>query len=92
MITMLGGHPHAVSLAAPLLQDRSLTELYRLLNSQERKAGVRKLTGLINNSMSSLTVSLEASLNAVRKRDKLAYNFFLFVGLCPGGIKQNEID
>ena len=29
---LLGGHPHAISLAAPLLQDKSLKELYSLLN------------------------------------------------------------
>lgn len=31
MLALLGGHPHAVSLAAPLLEHNTLTQLYRKL-------------------------------------------------------------
>ncbi len=36
ILDLLGGHPHAISLAAPLLQEgKTLTELYTLLNSYD---------------------------------------------------------
>lgn len=35
MFEILKGHPHAISLAAPLLQNKKLKELYELLNSDE---------------------------------------------------------
>ena len=92
MITILGGHPHAVSLAAPLLMHKSLLELYMVLTSQEQKTSVVKSAGLINNSMASLRLSLEASLHEVKRRRHLSHKFFLFVGLCPGGIRHKEID
>ena len=57
---LLSGHPHAISLAAPLLQDKSLKKLYDLLNSPEIIEWL-KIEG-IEAPIASLKVSLDTSV------------------------------
>ena len=61
MFLLLGGHPHAISLAAPLLQDKTLKELYALLNSNEIMDWLR-IEGIEGTPLASLKVSLDTSI------------------------------
>jgi hypothetical protein len=90
MFTLLGGHPHAVSLAAPLLADKSLTELYKQLNSN-RIMDCLRVQG-IEDSMASLQISLDVSINNVRKKNAKSIELFSMFGLLPGGANEEDLN
>lgn len=62
MFEILKGHPHAISLAAPLLQNKKLKELYELLNSDGIINWLEN-EGYKNDPMGSLKVSMDISIN-----------------------------
>lgn len=64
LFKLLGGNPHAIILAAPLLQKIKLKELYQLLNSKEMH-DVLKVEGISNSTVASLRLSLEASIKVL---------------------------
>ena len=87
-ILMLGGHPQAISLAAPMLEYQSLTELFQqLIDSNIMDA----LSFKGKQSYTSLRISLEISINNIQKNNPQALDLFKFIGLLPGGIKQTEL-
>jgi hypothetical protein len=61
MFEILKGHPHAISLAAPLLQDKKLKELYYLLNSEEINEWLEN-QGIKDGAVGSLKVSMDISI------------------------------
>lgn len=85
---MLGGHPQAISLAAPMLEHQTLSELFQqLLESNIMDAlGYQE-----KQSYTSLRLSLEISINNIKKNNMEALDLFMLVGLLPGGIKQPEL-
>src|SRR4051812_16169520 len=60
VLKFLGGHPQAISLAAPLLQDRTLAELQQLLSTKNLDA-----LQLTNNSKDEEVLPLLRSQVAV---------------------------
>lgn len=67
IIYLLGGHPQAISLAAPLLEDNNLLDLYEILNSARFFEHLH--TGLADNSLYSLQASLDLSLQYLKDKD-----------------------
>ena len=87
-ILMLGGHPQAISLAAPMLENQTLSELFQqLLDSNIMDA----LSFKGKQSYTSLRISLEVSIKNIKKNNPEALDLFKFIGLLPGGIKQTEL-
>ena len=87
-ILMLGGHPQAISLAAPMLEHQTLTELFQqLIDSNIMDA----LSFKGKQSYTSLRISLEISINNIQKQNPQALDLFKLIGLLPGGIKQTEL-
>ena len=86
VMKFLGGHPQSISLAAPLAQDRTLDELDELLATKSLDAlllgGTREDE---RSTVSTLVTSLEASIDALRKRHKLTVDFFCLMALFPSG-------
>ncbi|DBA01594.1 TPA: hypothetical protein N0F65_011350 [Lagenidium giganteum] len=87
LMAFLDGHPQAISLCAPLLQDRSLSELTRAVLS--RGVSELQVVGLpahdrsaVNTLVTSLTVSLE---QVKMNHDQDAVRFFALLGLLPAG-------
>jgi len=85
---MLGGHPQAISLAAPMLEHQTLSELFQqLLESNIMDA----LGYQDKKSFASLRLSLEISIKNIQKNNPEALNLFKLIGLLPGGIKQPDL-
>ena len=91
---ILGGHPQSISLAAALLVDRSLKDLFKLLTSRPllEVLAVPDLTDDERKSFNSLQVSLDVSIDHLKKRNREAVRFFGLVGLLPGGASEVEFD
>ncbi|TMW68581.1 hypothetical protein Poli38472_006049 [Pythium oligandrum] len=87
LMAFLDGHPQAISLCAPLLQDRSLSELTRAVLS--RGVSELQVVGLAANdrsAMNTLVTSLDVSLEQVRlHHGSDAIRFFALLGLLPAG-------
>jgi len=88
---LLGGNPHAVILAAPLLIKMRLKELYDLLSSSSMNE-VLRVEGIQDSTVASLRVSLEASIQILEKEDAESYNFFFMLGMLPGGATGEELE
>jgi len=90
-LTFLRGHPQAIALAAPLLQDKSLTQLYELLQMQNVDAlAVEGVPEGERDAVTSLTVSLSTSVGYLLERNPESIRFFSMLSLLPaGGITQN---
>ncbi|CAI2386882.1 unnamed protein product [Moneuplotes crassus] len=87
-VLMLGGHPQAISLAAPLLESQTLLSLFQqLLESNIMDA----LSQDDMQSYGSLRMSLDVSIKNLQKTRKEALDLFKFIGLLPGGVKQEEL-
>ena len=87
---LLGGHPQAISLAAPLLEYKSLKELFYAFCSSNLMDAL-DISSNNQNINTSLRVSLELSINHMMNTTPDALNFFGFVGLLPGGVNENEM-
>jgi len=86
---MLGGHPQAIALAAPILELQSLKELFiQLLDSNVMDA----LDYSEQQSYASLRMSLEVSIKNLQKTCPESLDLFKFIGLLPAGIDQSELD
>jgi len=93
IMRFLDGHPQAISLATPLLQDRQLPEVAAAL----RTHGVESLRveGIGNDersAMNTLVVSLEVSIDHLRRRNPNAVALFCLMGLLPGGALDSDFD
>jgi len=87
LMAFLDGHPQAISLCAPLLQDRSLSELTRAVLS--RGVSELQVVGLgahDRSALNTLVASLDVSLEQVRMHHgQDAIRFFALLGLLPAG-------
>lgn len=70
LFKIFSGNPHAIVLAAPLIgtDKMRLIDLYKTLNSKEMHE-ILQVDGIENCSMASLRVSLEASVNVLKKQN-----------------------
>ncbi len=90
---ILSGHPHAIILAAPLLQDKTLSQLYDMLRIQPVETLVTP--GVPEDeldSIQSLAVSLGVSVNYMRERKPEAVRLFAVMGLLPSGALSQNLD
>lgn len=87
LMAFLDGHPQAISLCAPLLQDRSLSELTRaVLNRGVSELQVVGLPAHDRSAVNTLVTSLGVSLEQVRTHHGPdAIRFFALLGLLPAG-------
>lgn len=87
LMAFLDGHPQAISLCAPLLQDRSLAELTRVVLS--RGVSELQVVGLPahdRSAVNTLVTSLGVSLEQVKMHHgQDAIRFFALLGLLPAG-------
>ena len=90
LFKILGGNPHAIILAAPLLIRMKLKDLYLLLNSKEMHE-VLQVDGIKDSTVASLRLSLEVSIKILEKEDKQSLSFFFFIGMLPGGVLEEEL-
>lgn len=81
LMQLLAGHPQAISLAATLLQGRTVKEAYQELLS----------TSLRINEMHPLKNSLSLSIEHVKMRNPASVNFFKMMGLFPCGVSSREM-
>ena len=72
---LLGGHPQAISLAAPLLEYKSLKELFYAFCSSNLMDAL-DISSNNQNINTSLRVSLELSINHMMNTTPDALNFF----------------
>lgn len=85
---MLGGHPQAISLVAPMLEHMTLSEVFQqLLDTNIMDA----LEDTDNHSYSSMRMSLEVSINHLKNKKPEALDLFKLFGLLPVGITQDEL-
>jgi hypothetical protein len=89
--SLLGGHPQAISLAAPLLRDNSLKELFIAFCNSNVMDVIDDCSNM-RNSQTSLRVSLELSIDRVRQKNTNVLDFFGLVGLLPGGASKEELN
>jgi len=94
LMQILGGHPQAISLAAGLIVERSLKDLYKLLLSHSilDVLKVEDLTEDEAKSMNSMQVSLDVSVNYLKKKHKNSVKFFGLLGLLPGGSQEADLN
>ncbi len=81
LMQLLAGHPQAISLAAALLQGRTLKEIYQELMSSSLRA----------NEMHSLKISLSLSIEHVKMRNPDSVRFFRMMGLFPCGACSEDM-
>ena len=86
---LLGGHPQAISLAAPLLEYKYLKELFYAF-CDSNVMDVLEVSGS-KNASTSLRVSLELSINNMKNVMPEVLNLFGFIGLLPGGVTDDEL-
>ena len=87
-ILMLGGHPQAIWLAASILEHQSLVKLFeQMLESSLLDA----LGNQGKQSYASLRLSLDISIQYLKRNDLESLNFFKFIGLLPGGVEEEEL-
>jgi hypothetical protein len=88
----LDGHPQAIVLAAPLLQDRTLSELCDLL-SREGVSRLRAVDGIpTDDSTDTLLSSLQISVRHLQRRHPASLAMFLLVGMLPGGALDADLE
>lgn len=91
IIYLLGGHPQAISLAAPLLEEHDLLEFYEILNSTKFFEELHAGLGGPDNSLYSLQASLDLSLQYLKEKDPDCIQLFYELGLMPGGVSKREL-
>jgi hypothetical protein len=87
----IGGNPQSILLIAPMLNDPkgkiSLSELYRILNSEKINNVLDREDMKIQEGMTaSMRISMEASFKRVEQDDEEALDLFFIVSMFPGGI------
>jgi energy-coupling factor transporter ATP-binding protein EcfA2 len=87
---LLGGHPQAISLAAPLLEYKSLKELFLAFCDSNVMDAIDYPTNT-KDPNKSLRLSLELSIKHMKNTMPEALNLFSFIGLLPGGVNEEEL-
>lgn len=89
-IELLGGHPQAISLTAPLLKDSKLKDLF-LTFCDSNLMDVVHENSVVQSPTSSLRVSLELSISRIREKNPQSLDLFGLIGLLPSGANKEEI-
>jgi hypothetical protein len=85
---ILGGHPQAISLAAPMLEYKKLPELFtEFCRNQFQALDYNRGEA----AFTSLKASLDISLDHLKAKDPEAMTLFMFMGLLPGGIAEKDL-
>jgi hypothetical protein len=84
----LNGHPHAISMIAPMAKDNTLVEIYNLLNSKTF------VDSFANEShpLSSLKLTLETSVKSMLSKSPKAIDLWCLLGLLPGGLTGTDLE
>eukprot|EP00753_Platysulcus_tardus_P008992 PLAT175.5.p1 GENE.PLAT175.5~~PLAT175.5.p1 ORF type:complete len:1597 (+),score=689.47 PLAT175.5:1104-5894(+) len=92
VLRFLSGHPQAIALAASLLQDRTLDEVRHLLTSRGvKELAVPDLMDSERSAVNTLVISLDASLEHLRRRQPQAVTLFALLGILPGGALGSDL-
>lgn len=90
VLRFLAGHPLAIALAAPLLADKTLSQLAALLEAQNIAA--LAVPGLPTDDRdASLAATLAVSVGYVRESNPDAVRLFALMGLLPGGALAEDV-
>ena len=93
ILRLLSGHPHAIALTAPLLQDKTLDQLYRLLKSQKVDAlVVQDIPAEELDATKNYAISLQISVDYMQQRNPEAVRLFAVMGLLPAGALSADLD
>ena len=93
ILRLLSGHPHAIALTAPLLQDKTLNQLYGLLKSQKIDAlVVQDIPTEELDATKSYAISLQISVDYMQQRNPQAVRLFAVMGLLPAGALSADLD
>ena len=93
ILDILSGHPHAISLAVPLLLDKTLSQLYEMLKSQPIETlEIPDVPKDELDAARSFAVSLEVSVGYLRERNPEAVRLFAVMGLLPSGAMPQDLD
>jgi len=84
----LNGHPHAISMIAPMAKDHTLVEIYNLLSS---KTFVDSF-GNDSHPLRSLKLTLETSVKSMLNKNPKAINLWCLLGLLPGGLTEADME
>ena len=82
-INLLGGHPQAISLAAPLLNFKSLKELFQDFLKNDFKA--LESGDVAAATTNSLEASMNVSIESLQREDPDSLQLFKFISLLPAG-------
>ena len=85
MFRKLSGHPHSISLMAPIANNMTLLEFFELITSSNFKSWYDK-------GEHPLKRSFEASLQFMLTKDPKAIELFCLIGLMPGGVTKDCLD
>ena len=93
IFSLLSGHPHAIALTAPLLQDKSLDQLYDLVKLQKVDAlVVPDIPADELDATRSFAISLQISVDYMQQRNPEAVRLFAVMGLLPAGALSADLD
>ncbi|MCL6511131.1 MAG: tetratricopeptide repeat protein [Anaerolineae bacterium] len=93
MLGVLAGNPFAISLAAPLLGDKTLAEVSALIEARPVEAlAVQGVPEDERDETMSVARSLGASFDALHRRNPPAARLFGVMGLLPGGALAANLD
>jgi hypothetical protein len=93
VLEFLAGHPHAIALTAPLLQDKTLAQVHALLQAQTVDALlVADIPPDERDATTSFVVSLQVSESYLRERNPEAVRLFAVMGLLPAGALAEDLD
>lgn len=81
------GHPHAISLIAPMTREYTLVQLYELVNSKVFFQSSESEAHQLN----ALTLSMQASVNFIINKQPKAIDLFSLIGLLPGGVSKDSL-
>lgn len=93
LLCFLDGHPQAIALAAPLLQDRTLAEVHALVAARGvQELQVTDMAPSARSATNTLAASLAASVAHVQRRRPEAVALFALMGLLPAGVLEVDLD
>jgi len=89
-VSLLGGHPQAISLVVPMLKDTTLKDLFLNFCDSNMMDVIHEHSELQSQN-TSLRVSLELSISRLRDKSREALELFCLIGLLPSGVNKDEI-
>lgn len=91
VLEFLSGHPHAIMLATPLLEDKSLEQLEQLIKEYKVKTlQVVDIPEDQHDQTTNFTVSLNISIHYVKEKCPDAIKLFSLMGLLPGKYTSSD--